>query len=81
MADSNLHTIKWTDTEELRIGVNDFKGKQYLALRIWYTDDSGTMRPGKQGINVPMDRADEFFEVIAKGKEALDKKGKKKGGK
>lgn len=80
MPDVTLHTAKWSDTEELRVGINEYKDKKYFALRIWYFDAaSNQYRPGKQGINVPLDRADEFFGALDAGRAALAKQGKKKG--
>ena len=40
MADAKiLATIQRTDTEQLQISINEYKGKSYLDMRIYYTTD------------------------------------------
>ena len=42
MSDNKLLVrIPRTATEEIQIQVNEYKGKKYLDLRIFYTTDSG----------------------------------------
>ena len=86
MPDKLLHSIPWSETEELRVSENEFKGKKYLAVRVWFQgrDDSDKMFPGKQGINVPVEKIDEFFFAVKTGinvlREGPPKKSSKKVG-
>lgn len=64
--DKLLATLKWSDTEELRVGLSEYRGKTYFGVRIWYSAD-GEMRPGKQGINIPVERIADFDEAMQKG--------------
>jgi len=45
---------------DIRIEKNEYKGKEYLSIRRWYTKD-GEERPGKQGINL---KPEEFTELV-----------------
>ena len=46
-----LATIPRGATEQLQIAVNEFKGKSYLDLRIFYTtDDGASWLPTKKGV-------------------------------
>lgn len=68
--DTPLTAIPWNEdgTEELRVSINDYKGKDYFAVRVWFTGRDGTtMFPGKSGINVAMDKLPEFIDAINKG--------------
>lgn len=38
-------------TEELKVEKTSFKGNDYISIRKWY-DDNGTLKPGKNGINM-----------------------------
>ena len=38
--------------EEVRITVETFNGTRLLNLRVWYPDEDGVMRPGRQGISM-----------------------------
>jgi len=46
-----LATIPRSATEQLQISINEFKGKSYLDMRIFYTTDEGaTWLPTKKGV-------------------------------
>jgi len=46
---------------DMRIEKTNFKGKDYVSIRKWY-DDNGTMKPGKNGINMPIEEWNTFVE-------------------
>ena len=55
MADESklLATIDRNDRERLQIAINEYKGKSYLDLRIFYTTDNGdSWRPTQKGVTV-----------------------------
>lgn len=82
MPDKQLAVVKWSDTEELRIGINEYKGREYFAIRIWFQGSKpGEYFPGKQGLNIPADRTEEVLAAINKAHAASQKKvaAKKKG--
>jgi len=41
--------------EELRVAFSQFKGRTFLAIRVWYASESGDMKPSAKGINVAVD--------------------------
>lgn len=46
-----IATIPRGSTEQLQISINEFKGKSYLDMRIFYTTDEGaTWLPTKKGV-------------------------------
>ena len=46
-----LATIPRSATEQMQISINEFKGKSYLDMRIFYTTDEGaTWLPTKKGV-------------------------------
>ena len=46
-----LTTIPRTATEEIQIAINEYRGKQYLDLRVYYTTDDGlNWNPTKKGV-------------------------------
>ena len=61
-----LSVIPRSATEQLQIGLNEYKGNKYLDLRIYYTTDEGsTWNPTKKGVTV----APEALKLL---KEAVD---------
>lgn len=70
------HVLRWTQTEQLRAGFSEYKGRRYFGVRVWYSKD-GQMFPSKQGINIPADRSAEVVAFIVK---AHDQAAEQKGG-
>ena len=67
-----LASIERNATEELQIAINEYKGKQYVDLRIFYTNDEGdTWNPTKKGVTVAPDKIDDVIEALAKAKAEL----------
>jgi Transcriptional Coactivator p15 (PC4) len=54
-ATSDITIQKWkkSKTEEIRIVLSQFKGRNYVSLRVWYYDpEAGDYRPGRTGLNL-----------------------------
>lgn len=67
MADESklIATIDRNDRERLQIAVNEYKGKSYLDLRIFYTTDGGdTWRPTQKGVTVAPEGLDTLRDAI-----------------
>ena len=59
---AHIADITKTSKEVLRIQRDD----RYIYARSFFTDPSGTMRPGKEGIKIPKTALKEFATVLAK---------------
>lgn len=55
--------------EEVRIALNDFRGRKFIALRVWWTNDEGVMLPSPKGINLRLDLLPALAEGIGKALE------------
>ena len=66
--------IERNDTERLRIEASNYKGSDFLSVRIYYLADNGEWRPTKKGITVKPDKVDELIEFLTEGKSKIDKK-------
>jgi hypothetical protein len=63
---SDITIKKWkkSKTEEIRIVLSHFKGRNYVSLRVWYYDpEAGDYKPGKTGLNLET----RHFKNICKG--------------
>ena len=40
---------------QVRFGVNEFRGVEYLFLRKYYRDFDGDWKPSNEGVNMPLD--------------------------
>ncbi|MCK4764350.1 MAG: transcriptional coactivator p15/PC4 family protein [Candidatus Aminicenantes bacterium] len=61
--------IERSDTERLRVECSNYKGKDFLSVRIYYLADNGEWRPTKKGITVKPEKMDEFIDLLSQAKE------------
>lgn len=66
--------------EILVIEATQYRGVELLSARVWYRpdDDPETLRPGREGWTIPIDRLDQLIESIREIRQAL-KAGEKPG--
>jgi hypothetical protein len=50
--------------EEVRVSLDTFHGRKLINIRVYYKDDDGTMKPGKQGLALTVDRYKDFAGAI-----------------
>jgi hypothetical protein len=67
-----LATIPRTATEEIQIQINEYKGKKFLDLRIFYTTDGGaTWLPTKKGVAIYPENLNELKAAIETAQKEL----------
>ena len=60
-----ITTIPKSATERIEISINEYKGKEYLDLRTFYTtDDGASWLPTKKGITVSPDNLELLKDSI-----------------
>jgi len=74
-----IKDIERNNNEIIRIEISEFKGKELINLRIWYSsiDDNGNMvyKPTQKGVAINISKYDELKEGIEKiGEYINDKK-------
>ncbi len=62
--------IKRNDTEIVRVSKREFKGHEFLDLRIYYQDDEGNYKPTKKGITINPKLVDELIDALNKEKDS-----------
>jgi transcriptional coactivator p15 (PC4) len=50
--------------EEVRLSVGTFHGRRIINIRVYYKDDDGTWKPGKQGLAVSVERYKDLAGAI-----------------
>jgi len=61
--------------EEVRVSVGSFHGRQIINMRVFYKDDDGTWKPGKQGLALSVERYKDLAGAIVQVGEHLKAKG------
>ena len=50
--------------EEIRLSVETYNGTKLLNLRVWYPTEEGEMRPGRQGLSMRVELAEEVRDAL-----------------
>ena len=61
--------------EEVRVSVGSFHGRQIINMRVFYKDDDGSWKPGKQGLALSVERYKDLAGAIVQVGEHLKAKG------
>jgi hypothetical protein len=65
-----IGTVKKTDTTEIRVSISEYKDKEYIDVREYYTNDDGDMRPSRSGITIKKSaQAEEIGTLLIKAAE------------
>jgi hypothetical protein len=59
------------ETEVLRISAEEFKGRKYVDVRVYFENDEGEWKPTKKGITIQPDKIEEFVDLIKKAGKSL----------
>ena len=59
-----IATIRKNATEELRVSLEEYHGRQLVNLRVFFTADDGTKRPGKAGVALRVEALPELRAAI-----------------
>jgi hypothetical protein len=57
------------DREELRVSLDEFKGNEYLAVRVWERGRDGSWWPTKKGVSIRLSEARDVADALS---EAVD---------
>lgn len=62
-------------SEEIRVDIGSFSGRATIAIRAWYTDSSGTSRPGKAGPTIALRHLPEIAAAFTLALETARERG------
>ena len=69
--DKVVASFKRNPTEEVRASIKEFKGRNYIDLRIYYMDDKGDWKPTRKGVSLATDFMQELKDAVAAMEKAL----------
>jgi hypothetical protein len=62
--------IEKSATEVVRVSAEEFKGRKYLDIRVYF-EDEGEWKPTKKGVTIQPDKVDAFIELVTRAKDSL----------
>ena len=63
--------IERNSREIIRVEVSEFKGRELINLRIWYTHIDGTYKPTQKGVALDISRFKDLKDAIDKIEEYI----------
>lgn len=63
--------IQKNSTEKIRVSLSEYKGYQFIDVRVYFEDDSGEWKPTKKGITVSKDNIEPLVKLLNEGKKKL----------
>ena len=57
-------TIQKSDTEQVQLSINEYKGKKYIDIRTFFEADDGEYKPTKKGVTLSIGLYNELKEGI-----------------
>lgn len=57
--------------EEVRVSIDDFRGRKLINIRVYYRNDAGQWLPGKQGLALGIDRYRDLADAVLRLGEQL----------
>lgn len=61
--------------EEVRASVEEFRGRPIVNIRVFYRDEAGEWKPGKQGLALSVDRYRDLASMVLEIGEELKRRG------
>lgn len=75
-----IATIRKNASETLHVSLDEFRGHSLINLRVFFTADDGTQRPGKAGVALRVDVLPELRAAILEAEAEALRLGLIKGG-
>ena len=62
--DEIVATFSKNSQEEVRAGIQEFKGRHYAFVRVFVENDVGETVPTKKGLTLPVDLLPRLFQTV-----------------
>lgn len=62
--EDTVAAIRKNSREEIRVGLQEYRGVDLATIRIWFAAADGSMRPGKDGLNFRVELLPEIADAL-----------------
>ena len=69
-----MHAMKKNSFQQIRLTEDEYKGHPFLDVRIYVKGEGGKYYPTRQGLAVPLERVDDFADLVEDCRQTLEKK-------
>ena len=64
MGEAKEAFVEKREGERIRIGLNEYEGREYIDIRQYFQNDEGEWRPTKKGVTLPPDKMEDLHKAI-----------------
>ena len=66
-----IKDIEKNATNKIRVSITEFKGNNYIDLRVYYEDDAGEYKPTKKGITFRPDQISQVMDGLLQAEKEI----------
>jgi hypothetical protein len=59
-----IYKFSKNSMEEVRVSIQDYKGRRYLSIWVWFKNDEDNWQPSKKGLNLSLDLLGDLKKAI-----------------
>ncbi|VWD17370.1 transcriptional coactivator p15/PC4 family protein [Burkholderia contaminans] len=74
-AGTMIGEIQKNSRERLRITVGQYKGHEYIGIRIWFVGEDGQYRPSRSGVTLKPTLLPQLMQALDRAARAIDPHG------
>lgn len=63
--------VERSQTEVIRISTEEFKGRTYIDVRIYFEDNEGEWKPTKKGVTINPDKLEQVIDLLREAQQKL----------
>ena len=72
MSNPSFLELPQGDNERMRVTLGELRGWTYVDLRVWYTLDGTTWKPGRAGVTLRADQVGQVVHTLMLAARAVD---------
>jgi hypothetical protein len=59
-----IYKFSKNSTEEVRVAIQEYKGRRYISLWVWFKNDEDNWQPSKKGLNLSLDLLSDLKKAV-----------------
>jgi len=59
-----IYKFSKNSMEEVRVSIQEYKGRRYVSLWVWFKNDEDNWQPSKKGLNLSLDLLGDLKKAV-----------------
>lgn len=74
-ANTEFLNLRRSDSECLRVTVDEYRGRMLVDIRVWYVAPGGEWKPGRSGVSLRPEQLAQVVQALMLAARAVDPQG------